>query len=177
MRSTTIGQTLEHYLKLALTSGGARFDSLMSADLHLACEGLDKDIETLLERTKPAAPPEPVPTPAPIPLLPVTTQEETDLAEPERVGGMEHSVKSWPSSFEDIQTWRKNFDVRINDRNYRAGDILRLREFIPGNHDKSGHFTDRWCRRRIIYVLQGEVARMHGLKPRHCVLDLAEVVE
>lgn len=172
--STTIGKTLEHYIILALTNS-VKVDSLMLTDLRTACGGLDMDLETLFERTKPAAPPEPVLPPAQAPLLPVTTQEDPEFAEP--VGGMEHAVKSWPSSFEDILTWRKNFDVRINDRNYRVGDILRLREFIPGNHDKSGHFTDRWCRRRIIYVLQGEVARMQGLKPQHCVLDLAEVVE
>jgi hypothetical protein len=66
-----------------------------------------------------------------------------------RPGPVEHEVKSWPELFEATRDGRKKHDMRrISDRDYRVGDILKLREFDP--HGR--HYTGRELRVRITYI-------------------------
>jgi hypothetical protein len=44
---------------------------------------------------------------------------------------MKHELKTWPVAFWDAASGAKNFEVRINDRNYQVGDILILKEYDP----------------------------------------------
>jgi hypothetical protein len=62
-------------------------------------------------------------------------------------GIMVHELKTWPEFFNDIVNGNKPFEVRKDDRGYRAGDILRLREFDPCKEEYSG----REAYRRITY--------------------------
>lgn len=64
-------------------------------------------------------------------------------------GTKTHELKCWPAYFADVATGRKSFEVRKNDRDYRLGDVLLLREFDP---DK-GIYTGDICGREIVYVL------------------------
>ncbi len=71
-------------------------------------------------------------------------------------------VKCWPEFFEAIWLGIKTFDVRKNDRDYRAGDVLVLNEWNPSRAyevggDKSYHYcpTGRRVRATIDYVLSG----------------------
>ena len=41
-----------------------------------------------------------------------------------------HSLKILPGYFEDVLSGKKRFEVRKNDRNFEAGDIVNLREWI-----------------------------------------------
>ncbi len=43
-----------------------------------------------------------------------------------------HEVKCWPESFEAIHGGFKTCEVRKDDRGYRGGDYLLLREWAPG---------------------------------------------
>jgi hypothetical protein len=43
-----------------------------------------------------------------------------------------HEIKCWPQFFESLLSRKKNFEVRINDRNYKVGDILDIKEFSGG---------------------------------------------
>jgi hypothetical protein len=40
-----------------------------------------------------------------------------------------HELKTWPEFFAAIRDGRKRFEYRLNDRNYRDGDVLVLREW------------------------------------------------
>jgi hypothetical protein len=40
-----------------------------------------------------------------------------------------HFLKSWPEFFEEVVAERKRFEVRRNDRDYRARDLLVLQEW------------------------------------------------
>ena len=40
-----------------------------------------------------------------------------------------HELKTLPEYFLDICTRSKNFELRKNDRNYKVGDCLVLKEF------------------------------------------------
>lgn len=61
-----------------------------------------------------------------------------------------HELKSWSSYFRAVVTGIKTFEVRRNDRDFRTGDVLVLREWDP----KSGHFTGKQTRRGVTYCVQ-----------------------
>lgn len=45
---------------------------------------------------------------------------------------MIHELKTWPAPFIAIANGRKRHELRKADRDFREGDILRLREWDPG---------------------------------------------
>lgn len=59
-----------------------------------------------------------------------------------------HFLKTWPEYYRAVVTGKKTFELRRNDRNYRAGDIVILREYDPA----SGQFTGDEISFRISYV-------------------------
>jgi hypothetical protein len=55
---------------------------------------------------------------------------------PKTTIGTTHTLKTVNPWFTDIWNGKKNFEVRIDDRGFKVGDILRLREFEPNTfHD------------------------------------------
>lgn len=44
---------------------------------------------------------------------------------------MVHDVKCWVEPFQEIKAGRKRHEIRKNDRSYKVGDFLRLREWDP----------------------------------------------
>jgi len=40
-----------------------------------------------------------------------------------------HSLRTWPTFFEEVWQGRKTFEIRWNDRKFQVGDILMLREW------------------------------------------------
>ncbi|GGG27697.1 ASCH/PUA domain-containing protein [Hymenobacter glacieicola] len=78
-----------------------------------------------------------------------------------------HELKVWPACFAAVVSGAKPFDVRLNDRDYRVGDALLLREYEPESEQYSGRTTERW----ISYLLQGG---SFGVEEGWCVLGLAE---
>lgn len=57
-----------------------------------------------------------------------------------------HFLKLSSMYFDDVEQRRKNFEVRLNDRDYRMGDWLVLREW-----DGNG-YTGRECVRQVNYM-------------------------
>lgn len=60
-------------------------------------------------------------------------------------------LKTWPEFFEPVWDGIKKFEVRQDDRGYKAGQFWKLREWIP----QSQEYTGRWMRIKITYVLYG----------------------
>lgn len=58
-----------------------------------------------------------------------------------------HKLKLWTDFFED--TYRKPFELRLNDRGFQVGDLLHLCEFENG----TATYTGRECMREVTYVL------------------------
>ena len=89
----------------------------------------------------------------------------------------EHELKTWMPFYEDVLSGRKSFEVRKNDRGFRVGDVLRLREWDRDHelaHSPSDfHYTGRSLRRTVAYVLTGE---NWGIKDGFAVLGLGEVL-
>jgi len=64
-----------------------------------------------------------------------------------------HELKTWPPYWQHIDDGTKPFELRRNDRDFKVGDVLWLREFNPSGY---GYFTGRSCWRRVTYVLDPE---------------------
>lgn len=59
---------------------------------------------------------------------------------------MEHYLKIYPEYYEAVASKDKPFEVRKNDRNYKVGDKLILREGY-------GRFTGRYITADVSYIL------------------------
>jgi hypothetical protein len=78
-----------------------------------------------------------------------------------------HELKIWPACFSAVEAGVKPFDVRENDRDFRVGDTLVLREYEPETEQYSGRSITRW----VSYILQGG---SFGVEAGWCVLGLSE---
>jgi Domain of unknown function (DUF3850) len=86
---------------------------------------------------------------------------------------VQHELKSWPEFFEPVLRRTKNFELRKNDRGYKIGDVLLLREWDP----KTKIYSGRECRRTVEYVLEGigtgGIEPLKGLSIGYCILGLS----
>lgn len=64
---------------------------------------------------------------------------------------MIHELKTIQPYYELVFMGHKSFEVRKNDRNYKSGDTLILREFNPLTKNYSG----RTLARKVDYILEG----------------------
>ncbi|WP_409977724.1 DUF3850 domain-containing protein [Bradyrhizobium sp. SZCCHNPS10062] len=103
------------------------------------------------------------PTCAPIP----KPSEATDKAD--------HELKCWPQFFDEIQAGRKKHDLRrSNDRKFKVGDVLLLREFDP----KKDGYTGRSTKVRVTYVTSSDLPcalSREALHPNFCILSIQPV--
>lgn len=49
-----------------------------------------------------------------------------------------HELKTWPEHYEKLRDGRKRFELRKNDRDFKANDLLLLREWYPEEQTYSG---------------------------------------
>lgn len=49
-----------------------------------------------------------------------------------------HELKIWPEFFDPIMLGKKNFEVRKNDRGFKEGDHLILKEWLPSEQKYTG---------------------------------------
>lgn len=81
---------------------------------------------------------------------------------------MKHELKTWPIHFQAVETGRKTFEVRNNDRGFKVGDTLILREYSPTYE----YFTGARCERTVTHILAGG---QFGIEPGYVVMSLSEV--
>ena len=58
-----------------------------------------------------------------------------------------HDLKTWPESFDAVEQGRKTHETRINDRDFKVGDFLRLKRWDPA----AGIYTGREIIVRVTY--------------------------
>ena len=76
-----------------------------------------------------------------------------------------HDLKVWPYFFAALLDGSKQCEARLNDRDYRVRDILRIREWDPADCE----YTGRELTRRVTYLLAGPA---FGVKAGHVVMCL-----
>lgn len=77
---------------------------------------------------------------------------------------MRHELKCWPGPFSAMMDWSKPWEIRKNDRGYKVGDILHLREWCPTRKEYSGACLDR----RVTFILDGGF----GLEPGYICMTV-----
>ena len=77
---------------------------------------------------------------------------------------MIHELKILPRWFNDVQAGVKNFEIRKNDRDFKVGDVLCLKEWYRGR------FTGRHVMRKIEYIYKGDGT--FGLSKEYAILGL-----
>ena len=81
-------------------------------------------------------------------------------------GQMIHQIKISNQFFDDVQSGKKNFELRKDDREYQVGDTLFMREIADGI------LTGRTIQVKVIYKLTGYV----GLESGYCILGIERLV-
>jgi ASC-1-like (ASCH) protein len=83
-----------------------------------------------------------------------------------RTGGeMIHQLKTLPEYYHAINTGRKTFEVRKNDRDFQIGDILILKEYDKG-------YTGNEIKVKLIYILYGG---QFGIDKDYCVMGIKKL--
>ena len=89
---------------------------------------------------------------------------------PER-SAVEHELKCWPEYFGAVLSGAKPFEVRKDDRDYRTGDTLWLREWDCDMPGRGNYLTGRQCRRRVTFIMRHPPFVPDGF----CIMGLASV--
>jgi hypothetical protein len=88
---------------------------------------------------------------------------------------MLHELKCWPRFFDAIADGQKRHDLRrANDRDFRVGDRLLLREFEP----ESLRYTGREQTVEVTYITSAEqpcALSACALNPNFCILSIMPV--
>lgn len=82
-----------------------------------------------------------------------------------------HIVKSWPHQFRAILDERKTAELRKNDRNYKVGDCLLLREWNPSRQ----LYTGRSAKVEITHKLDKDnvcAVSREALLPEYAILSI-----
>jgi Domain of unknown function (DUF3850) len=64
---------------------------------------------------------------------------------------MIHELKTWPEHYEPVAADLKRAELRKDDRDFRVGDVLWLREWEPMTQT----YTGRACWREVTHILRG----------------------
>jgi hypothetical protein len=73
----------------------------------------------------------------------------------DRHEAVEHELKTWPDPFQAVKSGAKPFEYRRNDRDFRVGDTLWLREWRPSWPAGEGAYTGDELRLKVTFVLAG----------------------
>ncbi len=77
-----------------------------------------------------------------------------------------HELKCQTKYYGAILLSHKTFDVRKNDRNFKVGEYITLKEW----DNEKNEFTGNSLSRRINYILPGG---QFGIEKGYCVLGIA----
>lgn len=79
---------------------------------------------------------------------------------------IKHELKVHPQYFKEIKAGRKNWELRLNDRDFQIGDFLYLREYNPEEKIYTGNEIDNL---EILYILSD----YYALIENHVVISFA----
>lgn len=88
----------------------------------------------------------------------VAKQKQKEVREPKVVvpdfdqENVLHHLKIHPEMFEAVASGVKGFEYRVNDRNYKVGDILNLNEWHPVEE----FYTKRSIKVEVTFILEGD---------------------
>lgn len=88
---------------------------------------------------------------------------------------MRHELKTIPPFFQDVLEGRKTFELRYKDRDYQVGDVLWLREYLPGGRG----WSERSICKQVVYMIDADdevlPPAITGLTEHHVLMGLGPV--
>lgn len=81
---------------------------------------------------------------------------------------MTHALKTWPEFYKLIESGKKTFELRKDDRPFEQGDDIILQEYDPHKKEYSGkewHFIAGYIYRGVEF----------GLKKGYCIVSLIPI--
>ncbi len=91
-----------------------------------------------------------------------------------------HELKTWPSQFLALVGGHKLAEFRKDDRDFRVGDTLVLREWVPGHAEPGeysdeapdpGRYTGRQVRARVTHIVSGTQTPF-GIPPGYVMMSI-----
>lgn len=83
-----------------------------------------------------------------------------------------HKLKTHSESFKELWSGFKTFEIRVNDRDFKKGDMVTLYEWNPGELPIDSPDYDGRCMDFVIgYITQGE----WGLPREICVFQIHSI--
>ena len=82
---------------------------------------------------------------------------------------MTHELKILPEYFDAVEQGKKTFEIRKNDRGFKPGDTLVLKEW----NDVYRQPTGREIIADVTYVLEGTNMERFGLLTGFCIMSIA----
>ena len=82
-----------------------------------------------------------------------------------------HELKSWPEFFEAILNGRRTHELRRNDRGFKVGDLVLLREY----NRYTDTFTGRTCKVEVTSITSTEepcAVSNEALNKNFCILSV-----
>ena len=79
-----------------------------------------------------------------------------------------HELKVHIEYFNHLKSGIKDFEVRRNDRDYKLGDELLLKEYNPVTQSLTGNFIHRL----VVYILEGG---QFGVQKGYIVMGLKKI--
>lgn len=73
-----------------------------------------------------------------------------------------HELKILPEYFADVESGAKKAEYRYNDRDFKVGDVLILREY------ENGDYTGRRLCFKITHILEG----VYGMPEKWAILSI-----
>ena len=73
-----------------------------------------------------------------------------------------HELKTWPEFFKQTRSGRKKFELRRNDRDFKVGDELLLKEWDPELELGEEGYTCRELLVRVDYILTSHLTAGFG---------------
>lgn len=76
---------------------------------------------------------------------------------------MQHKIKTHKPFYQSIVEGKKPFEFRLNDRDYKVGDVLYHIEYDPEKQEETGR--EIWC--DVVYIIYGG---QFGIPEGYCIM-------
>lgn len=86
-----------------------------------------------------------------------------------------HELKCWPAYFEAIKVGKKNFEYRLNDRDFKVGDVLHLREYEPQGAYEIFRYTGRELFCMVTYLVQTNTLPGYQYNDNYCIMSIKKI--
>lgn len=78
-----------------------------------------------------------------------------------------HKLKIWPEYFNQLVTGFKTFELRKNDRDFCAGDLLLMQETNYDTQIPTGNF--------VILKVKSILSDFNGLHEGYCIMSIEHI--